>query len=39
MGKKLNDAALQEAAEAAKTTNKQNKAAKDRKESLGKRKK
>jgi len=39
MGKKLNDAALQEAAEAAKTTNKQNKAAKERKESLGKRKK
>jgi hypothetical protein len=39
MGKKLNDAALQEAAEAAKTTRKQNKAAKERKESLGNRKK
>ena len=39
MSKKSNDAALQEAVEAAKITNKQNKAVKERKESQGKRRK
>jgi hypothetical protein len=39
MSRKSNDTALQEAVEAAKVTNKQNKAAKERKESQGKRRK
>ena len=39
MSKKLNDSALQESVEAAKTTSKNKKATKERKESLSKRRK
>jgi hypothetical protein len=39
MSKKVNDSALQESVEAAKVSNKNKKAAKERKESLGERRK